>query len=48
MKKKSEKVRCCYCGKEVKVIWVHGHGQCEHCKTNIDECCRGENLVKQA
>jgi hypothetical protein len=37
-------VKCCYCGHEDKLTWVHGHGQCANCKTNIDECCRGENL----
>ncbi|MBC8046679.1 MAG: hypothetical protein H7Y00_07780 [Fimbriimonadaceae bacterium] len=27
-----------------QIIWVHGHGQCMYCKTNFDECCRGENV----
>jgi|GEM_PF-3453512 len=34
--------RCPYCGQITTLIWVHGHGQCAHCSTNIDECCRGE------
>ena len=25
-----------------QIVWVHGHGQCSVCGTNIDECCRGE------
>ncbi|MFZ1635643.1 MAG: hypothetical protein WAT43_17280 [Chitinophagales bacterium] len=33
---------CPYCGQPTKVVWVHGHGQCMICKTNFDECCRGE------
>jgi hypothetical protein len=33
---------CLYCGQNAPVIWVHGHGQCAVCKTNVDECCRGE------
>lgn len=33
---------CPYCGLPATVIWVHGHGQCSYCKTNLDECCRGE------
>jgi len=35
---------CPYCGQLTKVVWVHGHGQCMFCKTNFDECCRGENM----
>lgn len=34
---------CPYCGQLTKIVWVHGHGQCMICKTNFDECCRGEN-----
>ena len=33
---------CAWCGTPTTVIWVHGHGQCANCGTNIDECCRGE------
>lgn len=25
------------------MVWVHGHGQCAVCHTNVDECCRGES-----
>ncbi|MDP2302010.1 MAG: hypothetical protein Q8N03_06265 [Ignavibacteria bacterium] len=34
--------QCQYCGNVTEVIWVHGHGQCAYCRTNIDECCSGE------
>ncbi len=34
-------VVCPYCGNQTRIVWVHGHGQCEFCHTNIDECCRG-------
>lgn len=37
------RVRCNYCGNDSQIIWVHGHGQCRVCGTNIDECCRGEH-----
>ena len=33
---------CEYCCSERGVVWVHGHGQCVDCGTNVDECCRGE------
>lgn len=33
---------CPYCSRPTRIVWVHGHGQCEHCTINIDECCRGE------
>ena len=35
---------CPYCGNPVRVIRVHGHGQCSVCHTVIDECCRGEQI----
>jgi hypothetical protein len=35
--------RCLYCGREAGIVWVHGHGQCAACGTNVDECCRGES-----
>lgn len=35
---------CPYCGQLTKVVWVHGHGQCMVCKTNFEECCRGESI----
>jgi hypothetical protein len=33
---------CNWCGTQTQIIWVHGHGQCANCGTNIEECCRGE------
>lgn len=33
---------CPFCSLPTVVVWVHGHGQCQHCRINIDECCRGE------
>ena len=33
---------CQWCGQLSQIIWVHGHGQCSLCGTNIEECCRGE------
>ena len=38
----SELIRCIWCGSVTQLIWIHGHGQCAICGTNIDECCRGE------
>ncbi|MAT56345.1 MAG: hypothetical protein K8F60_07105 [Melioribacteraceae bacterium] len=35
--------RCNWCGHSLKIVWVHGHGQCLTCGINVDECCRGEN-----
>ncbi|MEX0823193.1 MAG: hypothetical protein WD008_02325 [Balneolaceae bacterium] len=37
--------RCLYCGMPAQLVWVHGHGQCSSCGTNVDECCRGESCV---
>ena len=34
---------CSWCGQAAQIIWVHGHGQCSSCGTNIEECCRGEH-----
>jgi len=33
---------CNWCNQPTSIIWVHGHGQCAICGTNIEECCRGE------
>ena len=32
---------CPYCGTKLEVIWVHGHGQCKNCGTNVNPCCQG-------
>ena len=39
---KENLIVCQRCGQPSQIIWVHGHGQCSLCGTNIDECCRGE------
>ena len=33
--------RCPACGRPEQIIWVHGHGQCSHCCTNVMPCCDG-------
>jgi hypothetical protein len=38
---------CHYCGLPTKIVWVHGHGQCQYCKVNVDECCRGEQVEEK-
>ena len=42
LKEKESLIFCLWCGQQTSIIWVHGHGQCANCRTNIDECCRGE------
>jgi hypothetical protein len=37
---------CQFCNQPSNIIWVHGHGQCSVCKTNIEECCKGEQAEK--
>ena len=34
--------RCPNCGRPENIIWVHGHGQCAYCCTNVMPCCDGE------
>lgn len=38
-----QNIFCSWCGHISYLVWVHGHGQCARCGTNIDECCKGEN-----
>jgi hypothetical protein len=38
---------CNWCNQPSTIIWVHGHGQCSVCGTNIEECCRGEEAHPQ-
>ena len=33
--------QCLACGYPEQIIWVHGHGQCIHCHTNLVPCCDG-------
>ena len=35
------KSRCLACGQPENIVWVHGHGQCTHCKSNVMPCCDG-------
>ena len=32
---------CSWCGGKSVVVYVHGHGRCSLCATNIDSCCQG-------
>ncbi|MFN8012734.1 MAG: hypothetical protein U0P81_15300 [Holophagaceae bacterium] len=43
-----ERIRCPYCGQIAELVWIHGHGQCSVCGTNVDECCRGESSDEEA
>ena len=39
----TKKVQICpACNRATEIVWVHSHGQCGFCKTNIDQCCSGE------
>ena len=33
---------CPACNRVAEVVFIHGHGQCSFCKTNIDQCGSGE------
>ena len=33
--------QCPACGRPEQIVWVHGHGQCAHCKMNVMPCCDG-------
>ena len=33
--------RCPSCGQPEQLVWVHGHGQCAHCRMNVMPCCDG-------
>ena len=32
---------CPACNRATEIVWVHGHGQCSFCKTNIDPSVGG-------
>ena len=40
-----EMKRCAFCGAPEQIIWVHGHGQCAHCKVNAHPCCDGDERI---
>ncbi len=33
---------CPRCHTTIQPVVVHGHYQCQICKSNIDDCCSGE------
>ncbi len=37
----SAAIVCPWCQRPTRLVWVHGHGQCEHCRINIEPCCSG-------
>ena len=42
---KNQKIQICpACNRVAEIVWVHSHGQCSCCKTNIDPCCSGEEV----
>ena len=36
--------KCPACGRVLVLVWVHGHGQCVACRTNVEPCCSGAPL----
>ena len=34
---------CCH--RTTEIVWVHSHGQCSFCKTNIDQAVVGKRLI---
>jgi hypothetical protein len=38
---------CPACNRATEIVFVHGHGQCSFCKTNIDSCCSGETANEE-
>lgn len=43
----TSKTICNWCGQITEIVWVHGHGQCRICGTNIEECCKGEVCIQE-
>lgn len=41
----SNKMRCPRCQCAMTPIEVHGHLQCEVCKSNVQDCCQGETCA---
>ena len=45
---KNKKIQICpACNRATEIVWVHSHGQCSFCKTNIDQCCSGETAERE-
>ena len=44
----TDAARCSYCGAKLEVVFVHGHGQCANCGTNVDPCCSGADPGSEA
>ncbi len=43
------KVKVCpYCGQSSQTVFVHGHEQCVVCKTNVEPCCQGQDLMLES
>ena len=38
----SNMIICPRCHATIQPVVVHGHYQCQICKSNIDDCCSGE------
>jgi len=38
---------CPRCGARVPRVFVHGHYQCQSCRSNIDDCCGGGALLRE-
>ena len=36
---------CPFCCQSSQTVFVHGHEQCVVCKTNVEPCCSGQELV---
>ena len=36
---------CPSCGRSSQTVFLHGHEQCLVCKTNVEPCCSGQELV---
>ena len=44
---KREVLICPACNRATEIVFIHGHGQCSFCKTNIDPCCREETAERE-
>ena len=45
---KNPKIQICpACNRATEIVWIHSHGQCSFCKTNIDQCCSGETVERE-